>query len=80
MSLATLVGFVMIAWDLMAVRQAELTPAIAKVPVKDDEAKKIESVEAVTAVEPEKVPVATPPVRQEPKERQKSGGKRRRKR
>jgi len=82
MSLATLIGFVMIAWDLMAVRQAELTPAIAKVPVKDDE-KKIEPVaaaEAVKAAEPVKESAADQPVRREPNQRRKTGGKRRKKR
>jgi len=89
MSLATLVGFVMIAWDLMAARQAELYPALAQLPAKDakdaDE-KKIEPVKAADAVdvahvaEPEKVSVAAQPALHERAERQKRGGKRRRKR
>jgi len=84
MSLATLVGFVMIAWDLMAVRQAELTPAIAKLPVKDaedkDEDKEIEAVATAKAIEPAKAAVADPPVRPKRKEPAKRGAKRRRKR
>jgi hypothetical protein len=84
MSLATLVGFVMIAWDLMAARQAELNPAVAKLPAVEAEEKKSEPV-AVTsaagaahAAEPAKVSVAAQP--RERGERSKRGGKRRRKR
>jgi hypothetical protein len=32
MALATLVGFVMIAWDMMVARQAALAPAAAQIP------------------------------------------------
>jgi hypothetical protein len=44
MALATLIGFVMIAWDMMVVRQRELAPAGAQVP---------STVEAAKAPEPE---------------------------
>jgi hypothetical protein len=36
MALATLFGFVMIAWDLMVARQAALAPAVAGAPAGTD--------------------------------------------
>ena len=80
MSLATLVAFVMVAWDMMAVRQAELARAAGRLPVKDTEEKKVEPVaeEATAAAETEKVSVAAQPVLGERVEAQKRSRKRRR--
>jgi len=54
MSLATLVGFVMIAWDMMITRQAELSPKPASLPAaeeKQPEAKQPEPAAAKAAQE-----------------------------
>jgi hypothetical protein len=80
MSLATLVGFVMIAWDLMAVRQAELFPAAAKVPAQAAEEQTQPEPVAAVAAAPEKASVAAQPALRERVERRKRGGKGRQRR
>ena len=83
MSLATLVGFAMIAWDLMAVRQAELAPVVAKLPGQEAEPKPQEPAAAAggkpAAAVLEQAPAATQPAARERTERRKHRGKRRRK-
>jgi hypothetical protein len=82
MALATLFGFVMIAWDMMVARQAELAPAIAKLPVEtkenaetDDDSEEQDDDDA----EPEKeVASAGQPVWRDRLERRKRGGGKRR--
>jgi hypothetical protein len=81
MALATLFGFVMIAWDMMVARQAELAPPVAKLPVKPDEEKQqAEPAEADDdededdEEEPEKEASAGQPVWRERLERRKHGG------
>jgi len=78
MALATLFGFVMIAWDMMVARQAALAPAGAQIPAKQEETKPAE-VESPEEDEAEDEPAAQP-VWRERLERRKHGGKRRRRR
>jgi hypothetical protein len=93
MALATLFGFVMIAWDMMVARQAELAPPVAKLPVKTDEDKaKVEAAEAddeeddaeeeEQEQEPAKeaISAAQPVWRERLERRKRGGGKRRRNR
>jgi hypothetical protein len=87
MSLATLVGFVMIAWDMMVARQAELSPATAAPPAKVAAEKQPEPVagkvdeeaERETAETEAKTEAGQPEWRAR-MERRKHGGKRRRNR
>ena len=79
MALATLVGFAMIAWDMMVARQAALAPAIANAPAtppaatKGDKNSEEESDDSSDAK-------AEQPVWREHLERRMHGGKRRRRR
>jgi hypothetical protein len=72
MALATLFGFVMIAWDMMVARQAALAPAGAQIP-----AKPVESSPAEANDDDEEAESAQP-VWRERLERRMHGGKRRR--
>jgi hypothetical protein len=85
MSLATLFGFVMIAWELMVKRQAALAPA--KVPAADiqpaapDQPAVLEAADDVDdAKDDEEDAKANQPVWRERLERRVSGGKRKRRR
>ena len=82
MALATLFGFVMIAWDMMVARQAELAPATAKpqIPAKQPaEAPPAEAEEEEDDDEEDEAKVEpAQPVWRERLERRKHGGKRRR--
>jgi hypothetical protein len=83
MALATLFGFVMIAWEMMVARQAELAPAVAKLPGKGAEEKKgaeAAAREEDEEEEPEAEAVAAQPVWRERMERRKRGGRRRKNR
>ncbi len=87
MALATLFGFVMIAWDLMVARQAALAPAVAGVPggadgkvataVADGNSKADDDEEDEEDDDREDKPAAQP-VWRERLERRMHGGKRRR--
>ena len=77
MALATLIGFVMIAWDMMVARQAELAPAGAQIPAKAEEKKPSPKKEEEDEDEEDK-DEAQQPVWRERLERRMHGGKRRR--
>jgi hypothetical protein len=82
MALATLVGFVMITWDMMIARQRELAPPVAKLPVQDAGEPRREPEQAEDEEEEgaEKESVAAQPIWRERMERRKRGGRRRRNR
>jgi hypothetical protein len=77
MALATLVGFVMIAWDMMVSRQAELAPAGAQIPAKGEEEKQPSPTEEDDDEDEDKNE-GQQPVWRERLERRMHGGKRRR--
>jgi hypothetical protein len=74
MSLATLFCFVMIAWDMMMAKQAELAPAKAQADISPPEEMPRDEVEEAKAGKAEQ------PVWRERLERRASGGKRRKRR
>ena len=85
MALATLFGFVMIAWDMMVARQAELAPA--KAQAQDESATLAETKKAQEATEeaadsddPNEGAKSEQPVWRERLDRRMHGGKRRRRR
>jgi len=75
MALATLFGFVMIAWDMMVARQAALAPA--KTPAEEKVADETKSYEGTQDDDDAK---SEQPVWRERLDRRMHGGKRRRRR
>jgi hypothetical protein len=75
MALATLFGFVMIAWDMMVVRQAALAPAKAPAEDKDVSEKKPEAV-----AEDDMAAKSEQPVWRERLDRRMHGGRRKKRR
>ena len=81
MSLATLFGFVMIAWEMMSARQAVLAPANANAEIKPASASNLPDDEAEDDnAEEAKTTKAEQPVWRERLDRRVSGGKRKKRR
>jgi hypothetical protein len=81
MSLATLFGFVMIAWDMMVARQAALAPANPKADIQPASAPKLPDAEEADHEDEDAKPAkAEQPVWRERIDRRVSGGKRKKRR